>query len=554
MMNKNKMKIRGFVPCALGISLGLIGLVICESTPAAGQKRKPADASDTFFSSSEVPRIQIDIPEDGMRVLRKYEWKFGPQEQRESVLVAVREGAMVYTNVALHLKGAAGSFRGVEQNPALTLNFAKSSKGQRFHGLSKLSLNNSVQDPSLTTEQLCRELFLKAGVPVPRAAHAWVSLNGRDLGLYVLVEGWDRQFLKRHFRNPGGNLYDGGFLKDVDSQLAVNAGDPKNQSDRIALAKAAAESNLTNRQARLEQVLDVDRFLTYVALDVMLWDWDGYAQNRNNWRLYDDIDKNRMVFMPHGMDQMFWKPEGSILPPMQGLVAKAVLEIPEWRARYFERMKSLRATVFDPQWMTNRVREINASFLPLLEQKNPELAKEQQRAASDLCYAIGRRARSLDEQLGHPIEPLKFEPDGQARLAHWEAKVDFGYPVLTQRTNTASGSLLELGTQKGSSIGSWQTTVWLEKGRYQLRGRIKAEGIVPDPGDPRGGIGFRLGRQRPEKYLLGSSDWKEISHEFSINDLLSEVQLVCEFRGAKGEGWINARSLQLRKLPSAPQQ
>ena len=101
----------------------------------------------------------------------------------------------------------------------MTLNFDKNAKGQRFHGLSKLSLNNSVQDPTLISEQFSREMFLKAGIATPRASHAVVELNGRDLGVYVLVEGFNKQFLRRHFKNAEGHLYDGGFLKDVDVEL-----------------------------------------------------------------------------------------------------------------------------------------------------------------------------------------------------------------------------------------------------------------------------------------------------------------------------------------------
>src|SRR4029079_8602355 len=96
-----------------------------------------------------VPQIRIEATEEALAKLRQYEWKFGPQTERESVQVTVREGQTTYTNVALHLKGAAGSFQAVDRKPALTLNFDRHVKGQRFHGLTKLSLNNSVQDPTL---------------------------------------------------------------------------------------------------------------------------------------------------------------------------------------------------------------------------------------------------------------------------------------------------------------------------------------------------------------------------------------------------------------------
>jgi hypothetical protein len=529
----------------------LLALLPGKVGAAAGPKKPNTSAAKALFESVQVPEIHIEVPEEGMKILRKYQWNFGPQENRESVRATVREGGATYTNVALHLKGAAGSFRGVEQNPALTLNFDKFMTGQHFHGLHKLSLNNSVQDPSFVSEELCRELFLKAGVPVPRATHAWVSLNGRDLGLYVLTEGWDKQFLKRHFKKTGGNLYDGGFLKDVNNELATNAGDnPKNQSDRIALAAAAAESNLTNRQARLEKVLDVDRFITFIALDVMLWDWDGYAQNRNNWRLYHDLDTDRMIFMPHGMDQMFWKPTGSILPPMQGLVAKAVLDVPEWRARYFERMKSLRASVFNPNWMTNRAYQIRATFASQLTQRSPAVAREQERAFDELCNAMVRRSESLDEQLAHPIMPLEFDGSGIAHLSGWEAKPVFGHPLLAKSPAGQAPSSLVAGAEKGSSIAMWRTQVWLEKGRYRLQGKIKTDGIVPDPGDPRGGAGFRLDRTRAQEYLLGNSGWKEMSHEFAVKDSLSQMQITCEFRGVEGKALFDVDSLALQRLPA----
>ena len=61
-------------------------------------------------------------------------------------------------------------------------------------------------------------------MPVPRADHAFVTLNGRELGLYVLVEGFDKEFLKRHFKRADGAFYEGGVLQDIDRPLQVRFG------------------------------------------------------------------------------------------------------------------------------------------------------------------------------------------------------------------------------------------------------------------------------------------------------------------------------------------
>jgi spore coat protein H len=524
------------------------------AVPAKPSGKERNAAFQQLFDSTNVLRLKIEIPKAAMEILGKYQWKFGPQTDREVVQVTVREGAKVYTNVALHLKGAAGSFRPVDDTPAMTLNFDKFAKGQYFHGLEKLSLNNSVQDPTFLSEQFSRELFLKAGVPVPRATHAKVELNGKDLGLYVMTEGWDKEFLKRHFKNTKGNLYDGGFVKDVTDELSTNSGDePKNQSDRIALVKAAGETNLTSRLQSLEKTLDVDRFLTFIALDVMLWNWDGYAMNKNNWRLYHDMDKGRMIFLPHGLDQMFWKPDGSILPPMQGLVATSALQIPELRKRYFDRLKQLRATVFNVEALTNRVQQIAAKIKPVVAGNDAEAARRYKDAVDGFCVLIARRGQSLDRQLANPIEPIKFDNADSAPLAGWQSKSDFGKPKLARSEAEAGKKILQIGTTEGSSIGSWKTTVWLERGRYRVAGKVKTQGLVADVGDPFGGAGFRLAKGRPDKYVSGSTDWKDVDYEFSVQDTLAEVQILCEFRSTQGEAFFDADSLNLKRISTTPQ-
>lgn len=537
-----------------GLLAGSTVLAAGAEKPRANRASGSRDAGEVekLFAGGWIPEFRVEVSEANFEKLRGHRWDPRAEpESRESVPVTIREGDQVFTNVALHLKGAAGSFRPIDDRPALTLNFDKNSPGQSFHGLRKLSLNNSVQDPTYVSEILCRELFLKAGIPVPRATHARVRINDRDLGLYLLVEGWDKAFLRRHFKNPGGHLYDGGFVREITDPLTLNSGDnPKDQSDREALVAAASESDPARRRERLEKTLDVDRFLTFVAMDVLLWNWDGYALNRNNWRLYHDLDKNRMVFMPHGLDQMFWKPDGPILPPMEGLVARAVLQIPEWRQRYFGRMGELRRTVFDVPAMTNRVGQLAAQARSVMSKAGAGEGdlKEHERLVSEFSGAMERRGRSVDAQMAHPVEPARFDAAGVSVLTGWVAREDFGRPRASRDEALAA---LHVGPVDGSSVALWQTSVWLEGGRYRFEGRVRTQGLVPDPGDPRAGVGVRVKSTRPEAGVQGDSEWKEVGCEFEIPEGLSETTLVCEFRGMAGEGWFDERSLRLRRLGPA---
>ena len=523
-----------------------------KETSAAKTNRpsKPPSTED-IFTNSQVLRIRITIPKEGIAALKRSHWESGGGSKRPIAKATVEEGDHVYTNVAIHLKGAAGSWQPINDRPALTLNFDKFAEGQDFHGFRKISLNNSVQDRSYLSEKISREMFEAAGVPVPRADHAKVELNGRDLGLYVLVEGYNKQFLKRYFHNTKGNLYDGGFLREVTDELTANSGDkPEDQSDREALVKAAFEPDAKKRLARLEQVLDLDRFLSFLAMEVMLCHWDGYAMNKNNYRLFHDLDSNRMVFFPHGLDQMFGvdrvTPNCPVLPHLQGVVAKAVLQTSEGRQRYLGRMSQLLTNVFRVEALTNRVNELAAKIRPVIAEGSSRAAKQHENSVAALNQRIARRAESLRQQLGDPPTALVFDDSGVVRLSGWKSKADSGNPSFKVLKGAPGKDLLHISASGGRSVASWRTRVALDKGRYRLEGRAKVEGVDIDPADQRGGgVCLRISRGRPAKKISGTSGWTDLPYEFDVQEGMPDVELVCELRALKGEAWFDAASLKL---------
>ena len=132
-----------------------IAPVPLEQVPGAAMDQ--AVMVEDLFTATNVPRIRIEISPSGIEELRRMRnWN---EANRPTVNATVREGGRIYTNVAVHLKGATGSFRTIDDNPCLTLNFTKFAPGQLFHELHKLSLNNSNEDPSFLCEKISRELF-----------------------------------------------------------------------------------------------------------------------------------------------------------------------------------------------------------------------------------------------------------------------------------------------------------------------------------------------------------------------------------------------------------
>jgi cysteine-rich repeat protein len=148
-------------------------------------------------------------------------------------------------------------------------------------------------------------------LPAARIAHAQVSLNGVDEGIYVVVEAIDDEFLQRHFGkyNDEGNLYEGpccgDFVDDVGQlELEDQEKDGRTTEDLQALADVVLSAPDAELAAKLGERLDLDGFIKGYALEALLDHWDGYSYKGNNYYMYDNPDDDRFVFIPHGMDRI----------------------------------------------------------------------------------------------------------------------------------------------------------------------------------------------------------------------------------------------------------
>lgn len=545
----------------VGVALGTSGArgptALAEDAPApvapttpppaaapAAQKRKGEEAAAAWFAAP-VGELAIELEPVDVEALRA--------SPRTYVPCRLREGAgIVHERVAVKLKGAAGSFRPLEEQPSFTLSFDRFRDGPRFHGLEKLHLNASVQDDTRLHEALCADLCEAAGVPAPRVTHARVRLGARDLGLYVVKEGVDKRFLARHFDPSNGNLYDGGFCTDVDGELEKDGGKgPDDRRDLAALVAACHEPDLTLRPARLEAVLDVEAFLTFVALERMLGHWDGYATNRNNYRLYVR-PSGATVFLPHGLDQVFQDPEASVLDPCVGLVADAVLAVPAFRARYRARLVAMLPLFDAEQSLLPRLRARLARLAPAVTALGPEAAAAHAERVADLEARLVARAANLREQVKRPDpQALEFDAKGRAFVVGFRPQVDEGEATLEQEDRAGRRAYGLRVSQGASVVASWRRRVVLPKGRYAFEGTLTLKNVTPRRDAEGSGAGLRLSGGVRKGGASGSSPWKATTLEFEVLEALASVELVAELRATSGEAWFAVDAFRLVRRAAA---
>ncbi len=546
-------RLAGEIP--ISVAVRVLASWLALSSLAA---EEPPGADDDIFRSTNVLRIAIAIPAAGMQTLRASASGRSVRDKPEAQ-ASVTQGGRVYTNVSVQLKGYT-TFDTIDQRPSLTLNFNKTASKQRFHGLTKISLNNSYQDVTRLHERISRELFAAAGVPVPRANYALVTLNGNELGLYVLTEGFSKEFLKRHFARADGTLYEGGILRDINQGLQINFGSHATNGAIVQkLISASREPDAGKRLRALEAVLDLDRFHSMMAMETILCHSDTYSMNRNNYRIYHDPTTDKMVFMPHGMDRVLGTHRSpldlSVVPPVLGIVARAVLSTPEGRRRHVERVGLFVTNLFDPSQLCARVRDLDARIIfaktnePANRRFDDRLAHSAARDADNLCERISERALELKFQLANVQELLvppptpEFDTNGMAVIVGWKPKRQAARPELLEAR--MENQMWHLRSTNGPLVASLHSRVTLPAGSYRIIGdRIATNSVgATNP------ITLTVVRHSTERYAIERqfSNGRSINLPFQVNTARApeEIELISNIRDQDLEVWFNGNALKL---------
>lgn len=269
----------------------------------------------------------------------------------------VSVGDITVTRAGVRKKGFFGSLD--SERPSLRIEFDELVPGQRLDGLERMTLNNGRQDPSRLRQCLAYDIFRAAGVAAPRCTFAHVTVNGADLGLYVHVEPVRRRFLAASFGAPLGDAWEGqlsdfreGWLATFEPELNDDA-DPA-PLEAVVAALAAPDESLIEA---LDQVIDLDQFMTFWASESLIGHVDGYAGAANNFFVYLDPRDHRLRFVPWGTDRAFVATPSEV--PVSVLAVGALphrlYAHPEGRARYRAELRRLLAEVWDEAALVERI-------------------------------------------------------------------------------------------------------------------------------------------------------------------------------------------------------
>jgi hypothetical protein len=232
------------------------------------------------------------------------------------------------------------------------------------------------------------------------------------------VEGITKRFLRTHFTDDAGNLYEGQGADFLGSdwtgfQLKTNTvADDRTNLERVKEALLVA---IPDRLAAISALVDMDAYFTYWAMEALTAHWDSYSTTRNNYFLYDD-PASGFHFIPWGADATLAEEAltGGARPQSISAdsdLSRGLFDIPEARARYIERVRELLDDVWDVDVILAEVERV-AAAVPDADPDEVERVREFVRrrrevvipeldagpeplAASSICFNPGARISGI---------------------------------------------------------------------------------------------------------------------------------------------------------------
>ena len=242
-------------------------------------------------------------------------------------------------------------------------------------------------------------IYQLAGLPAADASPTQVRVNGMDLaeaggplmyGAYAQLEVITGSFPDNHFPDDRrGNLYRAVAAGTGSADLAYLGPDVAayapfyskrtneeldDWSDLIELTRVLSEAPDEGFVDRVEEVLDIDQWLRFIALDSLLGNREvGLALGAgDNYWLYRGMVDTRFKIIPHDLDTILGRgrlgePNRSIFAYTDVVGLRRLLTHPDLVPRYYQAYVQLIDEVFNPETLDPLFDQVLGDFVPDFE-------------------------------------------------------------------------------------------------------------------------------------------------------------------------------------------
>ena len=271
--------------------------------------------------------------------------------------------------------------------PALRVDFDRYVTGQKFLGLKSIVLKNLWQDGSMMHERIAMAFFARMGQPASRQSFCRLYINNELQGLYVIVESVDNSYLDRTLGEHAGYLYSyqfqgpfhGEYLGEefapykekFQPQNHEKEGNSKLFLPIHDLFREVNEPDSASWRQRVAQYIDLEQFMTHVAIEGFLAEDDGVlgVNGMNNFFLYRFPDSTHHRLLPWDKDGAFLVIDYSIFQRAhENVIFQRAYAYPDLRERYFQVLEAAARSALEDGWLEAEVMRVAELVAPAVEE------------------------------------------------------------------------------------------------------------------------------------------------------------------------------------------
>lgn len=252
--------------------------------------------AQSIFNNGLVHKIEIDFYDANWDHLLDSLASdgFGTGSGTGRILADVTINGTPFDSCGVRYKGNSSMDTTSNKNPYnIDLNYVIA--GQEYQGKDKIKLANCYTDPSMLREALTYEIA-NYYMDAPRASFVELYINGEYRGVYTNTESVDNEFLDKHYGSSDNpffkcdpvtfDLYgdNSNLAYHPDTMTYEELYDMKSEYGYEALQELSYQ--LEMEPETIENYLDVDRALWFLALSSALVHNDGYTAFAHNFYVY----------------------------------------------------------------------------------------------------------------------------------------------------------------------------------------------------------------------------------------------------------------------------
>lgn len=324
-----------------------------------------------FYDPSAVKSINLYFP------LSNYWTQLQTAYNSKTDLPAtfIYDNSVFFDSVGVRFRGMT-SYMGTNNSEKKSFNISLNSfiDGQDIEGYNTFNLNNAYQDPSFLREVYYQSRIRKH-IPSAKSNFVKLYINGANWGVYANVQQLNKDYLKEWFMNNNGTNWradrpagGGGGWGDGTAALNYHSNDTADYQtyytlkssdvlnpwqDLVDVCLVLDTVSTTHMETVMNEYMDLDRTLWFLASEIAFSDDDGYAfKGKMDYYVYYDEATGRTTPLEYDGNSVMevnfnsWSPFYNVNNVNYPLLNKLLAQ-PEIRQRYLAHLRTIMSEEFD---------------------------------------------------------------------------------------------------------------------------------------------------------------------------------------------------------------